>query len=131
MQEVPVLPVLAKADCMTTGELESFRELVRNTLHHVSMLQMTVNIRMKASIIHVGVSPLSINACQQDCHPICDVFWIMNTQHLLALLSMHTYLGIAVNKALPMTHIRTTDMSSVEGSRQACKEQRLCVSHPL
>ncbi len=55
----------------------------------------------------------------------------MNTQHLLALLSMHTYLGIAVSKALPMTHIRTTDMSSVEGSRQACKEQRLCVSYPL
>ncbi|DBA79391.1 TPA: hypothetical protein ACH3X2_000037 [Trebouxia sp. C0005] len=35
-QEVPVLPVLAKADCMTTGELESFRELVRKTLHHAS-----------------------------------------------------------------------------------------------
>ncbi len=46
VQEVPVLPVLAKADCMTTGELESFRELVRNTLHHVSMLQITVNIRI-------------------------------------------------------------------------------------
>ena len=38
MQEVPVLPVLAKADCMTTAELEGFREHVRNTLHHVSYL---------------------------------------------------------------------------------------------
>lgn len=36
VQEVPVLPVLAKADCMTTAELESFREHVRTTLHHVS-----------------------------------------------------------------------------------------------
>ncbi len=56
VQEVPVLPVLAKADCMTTGELESFRELVRNTLHHVSMLQVTVNIRSYIFIMHVGVS---------------------------------------------------------------------------
>ena len=55
VQEVPVLPVLAKADCMTTGELESFRELVRNTLHHVSMLQVTVNIRSYIFIMHVGV----------------------------------------------------------------------------
>ena len=54
VQEVPVLPVLAKADCMTTGELESFRELVRNTLHHVSMLQVTVNIRSYIFIMHVG-----------------------------------------------------------------------------
>ena len=37
LQEVPVLPVLAKADCMTAGELASFREYVRNTLHHVSI----------------------------------------------------------------------------------------------
>ena len=50
-----MLPVLAKADCMTTGELESFRELVRNTLHHVSMLQVKMNIRTYASIMHVGV----------------------------------------------------------------------------
>ena len=56
VQEVPVLPVLAKADCMTTGELESFRELVRNTLHHVSMLQVTVNIISYIFIMHVGVS---------------------------------------------------------------------------
>jgi len=48
--------VLAKADCMTTGELESFRELVRNTLHHVSMLQITVQIKNYASSMHVGVS---------------------------------------------------------------------------
>lgn len=34
--EVPVLPVLAKADCMTAGELASFRQYVRNTLHHAS-----------------------------------------------------------------------------------------------
>lgn len=38
VQEVPVLPVLAKADCMTTAELESFREHVRTTLHHVSQI---------------------------------------------------------------------------------------------
>ena len=31
-----MLPVLAKADCMTTAELESFRDHVRTTLHHVS-----------------------------------------------------------------------------------------------
>lgn len=36
LQEVPVLPVLAKADCMTTAELDSFREHVRTALHHVS-----------------------------------------------------------------------------------------------
>ncbi|KAL3143563.1 hypothetical protein ABBQ38_002360 [Trebouxia sp. C0009 RCD-2024] len=34
--EVPVLPVLAKADCMTTAELEGFREHVRTALHHAS-----------------------------------------------------------------------------------------------
>ena len=31
-----MLPVLAKADCMTTAELEGFREHVRTALHHVS-----------------------------------------------------------------------------------------------
>lgn len=34
--EVPVLPVLAKADCMTSAELDSFREHVRTALHHAS-----------------------------------------------------------------------------------------------
>jgi len=58
VQEVPVLPVLAKADCMTTGELESFRELVRNTLHHVSILQITVKIRIHTSIMNVSVNML-------------------------------------------------------------------------
>ena len=35
MQEVPVLPVLAKADSMTGPELERFRQHVRNEMYRV------------------------------------------------------------------------------------------------
>jgi septin 7 len=35
-KEVPVIPVLAKADSMTTDELESFREHVRKMLYHAA-----------------------------------------------------------------------------------------------
>lgn len=59
VQEVPVLPVLAKADCMTTAELESFREHVRTTLHHVSQI-----------------------ACMNKTHPLDNHFQLLGFEHL-------------------------------------------------
>ena len=44
LQEVPVLPVLAKADSMTGPELERFRQHVRSEMYRVRVLQPAVSI---------------------------------------------------------------------------------------
>ena len=66
LQEVPVLPVLAKADCMTAGELASFREYVRNTLHHVRSFP----------------SPLTTEAIAlQQFSIVCKIFLLFPSHH--------------------------------------------------